>query len=88
MNEREGVTSAGVFADLEIIETLSYTTEDPAADIYAMRPNRTPLSVRESHAELKLSTGDGSITVELDGEELDSLIDSLYRIQQFHFEGE
>lgn len=84
MNEREGLTSAGVFVEMDASDTLTFESSDATADLYVMRPKRTPLSVEEGHAELTLATDDGSVVVELDGEELDVLADAIHGVQKHH----
>lgn len=87
MSEREAKTGARARIEGDATNHLDVSFSDRDADVYLSRPRNTPLSVDGTHAMLKVATEDAVVDVELNGEELDAVVDALTNIQQYHREG-
>jgi len=72
-----------VVSDLWIEDgRVEITDTDRDANLYVDGPNNKPLSKTEPHASLVISAENSHGEIQLDGEQLDALIDALYHIQQ------
>lgn len=76
--------SESVRAILEITDgRISIHDDDREAGVWVSKTRRCkPLNRTKTHARLVVGTEAGRAEVSLDGEELDALIDRLYKIQQ------
>jgi len=81
---RNRTHEARVDVQYDLGDLLTLENSDRSSDMYVSRPDHTPLSTAEEHAALRFATDDGVVTVALDGEALDALIDELHDIQRFH----
>lgn len=53
------------------------------ADLYVTHPRHSrPLSTTQTHATLSVVRDGSEVSIDLDGEALDALVDELYAIQQ------
>lgn len=84
MNKREGSSDAKVEVEYDAGDMLTLNDIDATADVYVKRPSTSPLSTAETHATINVVTDDGRVTVSLNGETLDAVVDALHRTQQFH----
>jgi len=85
-DETEATTGGGVQIDAAVTDDLMLSTAGEAT-VYVKRPARTPLSVQETHATVRIATDDEMVELELDADELDAVVDGLTAAQAFHLEG-
>jgi methyl coenzyme M reductase subunit D len=72
----EGVDATARVADGRVAMVAQVTDT-----LYVETPGRRPLSVHESHCTLRVEADDVRVTIDLDGEGLDALVDALYHAQ-------
>jgi len=84
--ESLGETGADVSAVVALSESITYDDRDDA-DIHVSRPSSRPLSMREEHARIGVHTDDADVVLELNGEELDALVDAVNLAQEFYLKG-